>query len=194
MKPRLIASALLSFATLAAGSASAQSVRPGLWQTHISTPGKTQEVNPMIGYVARMKKEMATMDPETRKEMEEMLAQLAASESGFTADGYRTKACITKAQASNVGRFIRRDEKGSDNCKRTTSPIVAGQMKINTVCTQPASTSSAIVRFQGETGYSFDGSYTMNDAQGKPITYKSSGWGKWLGSDCGKVQPGEADE
>ncbi len=190
MKTRLIAATLFSLATAAVAHAAEQPIRPGLWQLYTSTPGKTEMVNPMIDYVARMRKEMKTMTPEAREATELMLADLAVRGSEYTADGYRTKVCITREDIANIDRLIVKD---GDSCSRTRSPIANGEMTVDVKCTRrPVSTSRAIFKFPTDKAVNFESTTTLNDAMGKPLTYHYAGWAKWLGNNCGQVLPASA--
>jgi hypothetical protein len=191
MKSKALAISLCALAAACASTVSAQAIRPGLWQLYSSTPGKSGGVDPMVDYVKRMKKEMATMAPEDRAAMEEMLAELAASKTEYTKEGFRTTECISRDQANKIGRLFYKD---SGTCSETLSPIEIGRMTIDIKCTRPVSTTSATVNFQGDKGYNFKSKSIIKDAQGKPITYEYEGWGKWLGSDCGKVRAAPAEE
>jgi hypothetical protein len=190
MRNTYVAASLSIAAVLCAGSASAQVIKPGLWQVYMTTPGKGTEANPMANYIARMRKEMETMDPESRAAMQETLGQLTAKGTEFTTDGFRTKECVTSADVAQLGKLIVDKD---DSCTETISPIVNGQLKIERRCTQPPSSGSIVVKFQGNTAFSLEGTSTMTDPTGKPHTYKTTGSGKWLGSNCGAVKPGSAD-
>lgn len=184
MKTQLIATTLFALTAMAAGPATAQYMKPGLWQFTTTTPGKGDGTDPMAAYVANMKKEMATMDPAARKEVEAMLADLAARDTKFTRDGLETRACISKDEVQSLDKLMGKD----GNCTTQRSPLVAGQIKLNVSCTNPPSTGSAVIRFQGDTGYSMESTMTGN-FNGQRMTQKVTSTGKWLSSNCGKVKP-----
>jgi hypothetical protein len=186
-----IATALSTLALLCAANASAQlpNIKPGLWQLDVTVPGKAQG-HPMAGYVEKMKAHMASMPPEQRKEIEKSLADLQARGTEFTGDGLRTKECITK---ENIAKFDLLGKKVPDSCTRKSSPTVGG-MKVSMTCTQPPMKVDAAIKFQGEKAYTFESLATVTGSDGKPMTHKSTGTGKWLGSDCGKIKSASDDE
>lgn len=184
MKTQLIATTLFTFAAMAAGPAAAQYMKPGLWQFHTTTPGKGNGTGAMAAYVANMKKEMASMSPEARKQVEAMLADMAARDMGFTANGFQTKVCITREEVQNLDKLVSRN----GNCTTQRSPLVGGQLKLNMSCTNPPSTGSAVITFQGDTAYTMESTMTANMG-GQRSTYRTTATGKWLSSNCGKVKP-----
>ncbi|WP_168710158.1 DUF3617 domain-containing protein [Massilia sp. Mn16-1_5] len=191
MRTTAIATALLTFAAFCAGSASAQQVniKPGLWQLEATVPGKAQG-NAMAGYMERMKAQMAKMLSEQRKEIEKTMADLQARGTEFTGNGMRTKECITK---ENIAKFDLLGKKGPDSCTRKGTPTVGG-VNVSMTCTQPKMQVDAAVKFQGDKAYTFESVATLAGPDGKPMTQKTSGSGKWLSSDCGAIKPSSIDE
>ncbi len=90
MNIRLTALTLLSLAT--ALPASAQSMRPGLWEI---TNQMSSGDNKMQEQMAMVQKQMASMPPDQRKMMEEMMAKHGASMPVMDKDGMHIKACVT---------------------------------------------------------------------------------------------------
>lgn len=183
MKTIRTATIALSMATLCATSALAQQVniKPGLWQVDMTLPGQAGS-NQMAGVVALMKNQMASMSPAQRAEIQK---RLGASGTEFTDDGLRTKQCITK---EDIAKFDVFGKKGPDGCTRNATPV-AGGMNVSMQCTQPQVKIDAVVKTPSETAYTFDSTATMAGPGGTMMTQKTSGSGKWLGSDCGNVTP-----
>lgn len=177
------ASIAVGIATLCATSAFAQQVniKPGLWQIDMTLPGQGGG-NQMAGVVALMKSQMASMSPAQRAEIQK---RLGASGTEFTDDGLRTKQCITKEAIANFDVF---GKKGPDGCTRNATPA-AGGMNVSMQCTQPQVKIDAVVKTPSETAYTFDSTATMAGPDGTMMSQKTSGTGKWLGSDCGSVAP-----
>jgi len=191
MRTTPIATALFTLALVCAANASAQlpNIKPGLWQLEVTARGKASG-NPMAGYVEKMKAQMASMPPEQRKELQKSLADLEGRGTEFTGDGLRTKECITK---ENIAKFDLLGTKGPDSCTRTSSPT-AGGVKVSMTCTQPPMKLDAAIKFQNDKAYTFESLATVTGPGGKPMSQKTSGTGKWLGSDCGKIKPVTDDE
>jgi len=154
-------------------------IKPGLWQIDMTLTGNGAD-NPMGGYVALMKSGMASMAPEQRAQVEKMLA---ASGTEMHGDGLRTKQCITQADINKFNVF---GKKGADSCTTKTTPV-AGGMNVNMVCTQPRMKVDAVMKAESDTSYRFESVATLPGPDGKDIRQKSSGTGRWLGSECGST-------
>jgi hypothetical protein len=170
---------VLALASVCAAQAFAQqpAIKPGLWQIDMTLPGKAANT-PMGGYAEMMKSQMASMTPGQRAQIEKMLA---ASGTELKGDGLRTKQCITQQDIDKGALFGR---KGTDSCARKTTPV-AGGMNVSMTCTQPRMKVDAVMRAESETSYRFESVATVPGPDGKEISQKSSGSGKWLASDCG---------
>jgi hypothetical protein len=191
MRTTPLAATLFALAALCTGHASAQApnIKPGLWQLDVTMPGEAS-APAMAGMLKQMKAQMASMPPEQRKEIEKTLADLQARDTEFTGNGLRTKECITK---DDIANFDLLGKKEADTCTRKSSPT-AGGVKVSMVCTRPRMKVDAAVKFQGEKAYTFESVATTTGPDGKPLSHKSSGSGKWLSSDCGKIKPASAGE
>lgn len=177
------ASIVLSLATLCAPSAFAQQVdiKPGLWQLDMTLPGQAGG-GQMAGLAALVKSQMASMSPAQREELQK---RLGTSGTEFTDNGLRTKQCITKEQIANFDLF---GKKGPEGCTRNATPFPGGA-NVSMQCTQPQVKVDAVVKSQSDTAYTFESTATVAGPGGAPMTQKSTGTGKWLGSDCGSVAP-----
>jgi hypothetical protein len=107
----------------------------------------------------------------------------------FTGDGMRMKQCITK---ENIAGFDLLGKKTAESCTKKTSTTIGGA-KLSMTCTRPPMKMEAALKYQGEKAYTFESLTTVTGPDGNPVTQKSSGSGKWLGSDCGKIQPDSMD-
>ncbi|QOY93451.1 DUF3617 domain-containing protein [Massilia sp. UMI-21] len=186
MRTRLIALPLFALAGICASNAAAQQVniKPGLWQFDMTMPGQAKG-NPMAAYVGQMKEQMASMPPEQRKRIASTLAELEARGTEFTSEGVRTKTCVTRENLANLD-FL--GNKGTESCTRKASPLPGG-MQVSMHCTRPRMSIEASLKYQGEKAYTFESLTTVTGPDGKPMTHKTSGSGKWLSSDCGKIKP-----
>jgi len=173
-----------TLAALFAGHACAQKpdLQPGLWQLDLVIPGQAK--GQMAGMMAQMRARMASMPPEQRKALEKSLADLDASGTEVTDNGVRIQQCITK---DDIARYDLLGKKAPDSCTRTSSPTPGGA-KLGMTCTRPQMAVDGSVKFQGDKAYTFESVATLTGPDGKPMTQKSSGSGKWLGSDCGKIK------
>lgn len=190
MRMPRIATTFFALATVCAANAFAQpvAIKPGLWQLDMTLPASVQG-NQMAGMLEMMKKQMASMPPEQRKEMEKMLADMDARGTKITGDGLRTNECFTK---ENIARFDLMGKKGPDGCTNQATPV-AGGVNVSMQCPKQQMKIDAAVKYQGDKAYTFDSTATLPGPDGKMMTQKTTGTGKWLGSDCGKVTPVSAN-
>jgi len=167
---------IISLAMLATVQASAQSIKPGLWELS----NKVKTGNAQADQAMSMAlKQLANLPPEQRAQMEAMLKQNGASMPTAGGDGAMViKACVTPEMAAKKELPI--NQKGK--CTSKSDPV-AGGLDISFSCTDPASSGSGTLRFNG------DSSYLMNmninsEAGGKPQAVQVESTGRWLGASC----------
>ena len=160
--------------------ASAQTLKPGLWEITHNTKasgGESEKANAM------MQQKMASMTPEQRKMVEEMMAKQGMKMGAGGQGGRTMQICMTKD-------MVERNEMPSQrgDCKTTQQTRSGNTMKWSFTCANPPSS--------GEGQYTFASSeaYTMkmtvkSSVNGKPETMNMDGSGKWLSADCGAVKP-----
>lgn len=173
--------ALLLIAGLAATSLSpahAQTMKPGLWEFK-----QTPQLDPAHqAQMAQAQKAMESMPPERRQMMEQMMAQKGIS-MNMAGGTITIKTCVTKEQAERNMAPVTHHGNCTQDVKRSGSVI-----QTHFVCTDPASEGDATVTLRGNDGFTNDVT-VRHQRQGKTETTKVSGEGRWLGADCGDVQP-----
>ncbi len=168
----------LLIAGLLAGAAHAQTMKPGLWEFK-QTP---QLDEARKAQMAQAQKAMDSMPPERRAMIEQMMAKQGVNVS--MAGGVITvKACITKEQAERNLAPVSTQGNCTQESKRSGSVI-----QTHFVCTDPASEGDATVTLRGSEGFTNDVT-VRTQRQGRTETTKVTGEGRWLGDDCGNVQP-----
>jgi hypothetical protein len=176
---------------------------PGLWENKVVWGGGGTEGAPAIQpdqvkfAMEEMKKQLANMSPEQRKQMEAMMAQsgMKLTDDGVSFNnnqveisptGTIAKLCVTQAQ-------IDRGELPDDvqGCESVLKQISATQFKSTHVCSGKYSgTGESEVTFQSPKHYT--GAGTMNQVtNGVKRTMAFTMEGKWLSSDCGDVKPAQ---
>lgn len=178
MKPlQLLCAAALCALSAAAG---AQSLKPGLWEvTHKMQAGNARTDQAM----AQMQQQLASMPPEKRKMMEEMMARQGVKLGTGAGGGMSVQVCVTKEMAE-------RNEMPSQqgNCKTTTQPRTGNTLKMSFTCTSPPSSGEGQFTFSSPEAYSMKMAVN-SQVRGKPETMNMEGSGKWLAADCGSVKP-----
>lgn len=172
---------LFSALLVCATAASAQSIKPGLWEMQHKVGGNAQ----MDQAMARMQKELANMPPAQRKQMEAMMGQQGMTmPTAGAGGGMAMKVCISPAMAA-------RSELPSQNegqCTSTVTSRSGNTMKMRFTCQNPPSSGEGTYTFSGDTAYSMK-MVVNTTRQGKPESMTMDGQGRWLSADCGAVKP-----
>ena len=179
---RLIAStaALALLAGVAGGASAQQKMRPGLWEHSVNMKSQSGQ---MEAAMAEMQKSLASMPPEQRKQMEQMMAQQGV---GMGPKGQTVKVCITKEQADldNIPQ--------QEGCTQKVQRVDASTMKVAFSCKggqgQPPSSGEGTITMQGPTAYTGQFRFKTQN-QGKPEQIDMAQSGKWLSENCGAIKP-----
>lgn len=177
----ILSSAALALLSGVAGGASAQQkMRPGLWEHSVKMKSQSGQ---MEAAMAEMQKSLASMPPEQRKQMEQMMAQQGV---GMGPTGQTVKICITKEQA-DLDHIPQQE-----GCTQKVQRVDASTMKVAFSCKggpgEPPSSGEGTVSFQGPKAYT--GTFrlkTTND--GKPEQIDMAQSGQWLSDHCGAIKP-----
>ena len=176
MDKRLFA-AVIAFGT--ASFASAQSMKPGLWET---TNKMQSSSGQMEQGMAQMQQQMANMPPEQRKMVEDMMAK-----QGMAMGAGRSptiKMCISPEQAE---RAELPQQEG--NCKQEMLERSGSTMRYRFSCTgTPPTSGEGEYTLASPTSYSGRASVLMQ-VQGKPEKMDMTTTGRWVGADCGAIKP-----
>jgi hypothetical protein len=176
---------------------------PGLWENKvvwgIGGADGTPAIQPdQVKFaMEEMKRQLASMSPEQRKQMEAMMAQsgMKVTDNGVSFNnnqveisptGTNAKICVTQAQ-------IDRGELPDDvkGCESVLKQVSATQFKSTHVCSgEYSGTGESEVTFHSPKHYT--GTGKMNQVMnGEKRTMAFTMEGKWLSSDCGEVKPAQ---
>jgi hypothetical protein len=175
---RLLGAAAL---VLAASAASAQSMKPGLWEVTTKMKSSNGEMEKAM---AEAQKQMAAMPPEQRKMMQEMMAKNGMSMgTGSPGGGISMKVCMTK-------EMVERSEvpPPQGDCKTTTSARSGNTTEMSYTCTNPPSSGKGKFTFISNEAYTSQMTATST-GRGKPEQMDIDSAGKWLAADCGTIKP-----
>ena len=165
---------------LSTGGAFAQKLKPGLWEITSNVQGGGKE---MSAAMANMEKQMASMPPEQRKMMQDMLAKQGMQIGAAAGGGMILKICMTQEM---VDRDEMAPQKG--DCTHTTSPRVGGTMKYSFQCAKPPASGQGEVTFSSPEAYSMKMT-TTTSAGGAERKLDMQSKGRWLDSNCGTIKP-----
>jgi hypothetical protein len=175
LSPTLVAGAC----ALASLSAGAQTLRPGLWEMQHRVKGDAR----MEQQMADMQKQLSSMSPEERQQMEAMMAGRGMQVSPADGGGAAMRICITREMAERNDIPTSRGE-----CKTGPQQRSGNTLKMTFTCTDPPSSGDTQVTFHGSEAYTTRTNVTST-VGGKPETMSMEGSGKWLAADCGNVKP-----
>lgn len=167
---------LIALAMLGAVSASAQTIKPGLWETNSKVKTGNAQTDQALSMAMQ---QLANLPPAQRAQMEAMMAQNGVSMPRSGADGGMSlSACVTPEMAAK--KEIPIDQKGKCSSKQEQVP---GGLNISFSCTDPASSGSGQVRFQGDSAYTMTMNVT-NDSGSGPHQATVESTGRWVSASC----------
>lgn len=172
--PSLLAACAVTFAVLPAG---AQTMKPGLWEIN----NKMHNAE-MAKAMADMRKQMASMSPAERKQMEAMMGQQGMRMAPGQGGGMAVQVCMTKEMVE------RNDMPMEEGCRVTSQQRSGNTMKMAFACTKPPSSGESQVTFSGPDAYTSKTTVRVTE-KGKTDTMTMEATGKWLKADCGNVKP-----
>ena len=166
---------------LASGAfgAAAQTMKPGLWEINNKMSSSSGEMEKAM---AEAQKQLASMPPEQRKMMEDMMAKQGVG-MGRGVGSTAVRICMSKD-------MVERNEVATQqgDCQHTNSARTGNTMKFSFVCTQPPSSGEGQVTFMSPEAYAMK--MTLNStANGKPEKMTMDATGKFLSAECGNIKP-----
>lgn len=167
--------ALSNFTTQA--QAEPKQMRPGLWEhsfTMKSQSGETERA------MQQMQEQLASMPPEQRKMMEQMMAEQGMQ---IGRNGQSVRICISEEQAEQ-GMVPQQD----GNCHQEVVSRRGNTVKYRFSCTgSPSSSGEGEMSIISPTAYTGK-SMVNTTVQGRKERMTMTQKGKWLNSDCGKLK------
>lgn len=175
-----MAAATLALASTAALTQSPPRLKPGLWEHSFEIGGQGGQ---MAAAMKEAQAAMASMPPEQRKMMEQMMAQQGVS---FDASGQKIRICMTPED-------VARDEipAAQEGCTQNATRS-GNTWTVTFQCParngQPATSGRGTVTQQSSTAYSGDFT-TTTQVNKKPEQVTMKTQGRWISADCGNVKP-----
>jgi hypothetical protein len=179
MKTSFVLAACLTGGALAL-PAGAQDMKPGLWELSnkvSSSDGQMQSA------MAEMQKQLASMPPEQRKAMQQMMERNGVQMSVGAGGALTSRMCMTK-------EMIQRKEfpVQEGDCTQKVTPMGANKMKIAFSCTRPPASGEGEMTLDSDTSYRAKMHVKGTDG-GRQQIVDMDVTGKWLGADCGNIRP-----
>lgn len=169
---------LLTVLLLGSATAFAQNIKPGLWEVQSKMGGDPE----MEKAMAQMQKQLESMPPAQRKQMEAMMGKQGMSVNA--SGGMTMKICITPEMAARQ----QMPSQTQGDCTSNLGARNGNTLKMSFVCKNPPSKGEGTYTLEGDTGYN---THMTIEAlrDGKPHVTTIDGKGKWLTADCGAVKP-----
>lgn len=161
-------------------AATAQTLKPGLWQMQQSAGGKADSG------MAGMEQAMAGMSPEQRKQMEAMMARRGRVLAPTGDGGMAMKVCLTREMIDrNDIPAIR------GKCQIGRQQRSGNTLNIAFTCSDPPSKGDSQVVLDSPEAFTIHTDVTTTGTA-QPERMSMAGSGKWLSTDCGDVKPVQA--
>lgn len=174
----LVAAGLMCSGLLQAQSG-APKLRPGLWEHATTMKSQTGQ---MESAMQQMQASLASLPPEQRKMMEEMMAKQGLS-AGLGGAGRSARVCLTQQDIDS-------DQMPSAGPGCTQQSRRSGDIwQMSFKCSGPPP-SSGEGQMRADSPTAYRGSFKiLTEVEGKPERMDMDISGRWLGADCGKVKP-----
>ncbi|MEY4765548.1 MAG: hypothetical protein RI907_2221 [Pseudomonadota bacterium] len=172
----MLASCLLASSAWSATTAQPP-MKPGLWEVKLVT--REMDGQPLPDMSAMMAQHMDKMPPGTRAKMEAQLKQRGVAMGA----GGAMKVCINQ-EMINAGQWQKHDGR----CQNTNVSHSGDTWTVNFTCQNPDAKGEVRTTFQSGEAFTSDMAMTMQ-RQGKETAMRLRSESKWLGADCGDVQP-----
>ncbi len=150
-------------------------INPGLWEVEMKISSGGKEIDPM----AEVKKAMAKMSPEQKKQMEAMMKKMGKKVELGDSGGF--KVCYTKEMLAKDENIAKQKNK---KCKTSDLVRAENKIKMNFECEDGTKGTGIWTIIDKE---SYKGDMDMTSAQGK--SGKVIFNGKFSKKDCGTVKP-----
>jgi len=163
-------------AACAAFGASAQNLKPGLWEVRHKMQGTPE----MERQLEEARKQMAAMPPEQRRQMEAMMAGRGVQ---MGVGGHSVRMCLTR-------EMVERNEIPAQqgDCRMTNQQRTGNTLKVNFTCTNPPSSGESRMTINSPESYAMK-TTASSSIDGRVETMSVEGSGKWVGADCGSLKP-----
>lgn len=166
----------ITFVALAALSAQAQTIKPGVWET--SSKVSTADLQTSAALDMAMQ-QLGNLPPSQKAQMDAFLAKNGVSSPTVSTDGsIAVRACVTPEMAAR--KELPLNQKGQ--CTSTSTPV-AGGLDVAFTCKDPASSGRGKVTFVDDRNYTMAMDVTTT-ATGAQHDVKINSTGRWISATC----------
>jgi hypothetical protein len=178
--PALLAAALA--AGLAGLPASAQTLKPGLWDM----TSKMSSSDPQVqAAMQQMQQQMANMPAAQRQAMEKAMRQHGVQMDFGPNGAMHTKTCMTREMVERQEWPVHQGQ-----CTQKTTQLSPSRVKVAFSCTKPEVSGESDVTVDSSTHYRAHAIFTASPGQNAPAQHTQADIdATWLSADCGSVRP-----
>jgi hypothetical protein len=172
--------ALIALGGALALPAGAQEMKPGLWELSNKVSSTDGQLNTAM---AEMQKQLASMPPEQRKAMQQMMERNGVQMNIGAGGALSSRMCMTK-------EMIQRKEfpVQEGDCKQKLTSLSGNRMKVAFSCSNPPTSGEGEMIVDSDTSYRVKMHIKGVDGKQQQVVDMDA-TGKWLGADCGNLRP-----
>ncbi|WP_296951877.1 DUF3617 family protein [uncultured Massilia sp.] len=159
--------------------ASAQEIRPGLWELSSQFTSPDAKVQSAM---SSMQQRLANLPPEQRAQLEQTLRQNGVQLDIGGGGQLRTKICMTKEMAARKEFPVQQGD-----CTQKYTPQAGGKGQVAFSCTKPRISGNGEITMIDDKNYRANMRVT-NAEQGSQVV-DTNVTGRWLSADCGGLKP-----
>jgi hypothetical protein len=177
LAPAIALACACAFAALPAG---AQSMKPGLWSLSNTMTSSDPQ---MAQAMSAVQQHMASMSPEQRQQMQNMMQQHGVQLDVGAGGALQTKLCMTREMAERKEFPVQQGD-----CKQSYTQQSATRGHVAFTCTTPKVSGEGDVIADSDTSYRAR-MKIRSEEQGRNQNVDMDVTGKWLSADCGNIRP-----
>lgn len=181
MTHRLPILTLLACSCAAALPAHATDMKPGLWET----TSTMRSADPrMQSAMAMAQERMASMSPEQRAKLEQMMKQHGVK-ADFGQNGQlHAQICMTREMAARREFPVQ-----TGNCQQKYTRLTADKGRISLSCDKPRLSGEGEITMTGDSAYQGHMHVNSQAGAGQDVSVDTEVSGRWLASDCSDIRP-----
>jgi hypothetical protein len=180
MKNTLAIAASACILACAALPAGAQTMKPGLWELSNKLSSPDSQMNTAM---AEIQKQLASMPPEQRKAMQQMMEKNGVQMNIGPGGALTSRMCMTKEMIARKEFPVQEGD-----CKQKVTPVSGTRMNVAFSCTKPPASGEGEIIVDSDTSYRVKMHIKGTDG-GRPQVMDMDVTGKWQGADCGALRP-----
>jgi len=178
MNIRMTLAALLGAGAFLSLPASAQDMKPGLWE---QTNNATYSDGKVQANMSDIQKLIGNLSPEQRQQVQQTLQQNGV-QMDLANGAMNSKLCITREMIERKQLPIQEGD-----CRTQMTPAGDNRLQVSFTCTRPHASGEGEMTVDSPTAYHAQMRIHNQDQPNQVVNMGVAG--RWLGDDCGNVRP-----